>query len=100
VRFVDLEGYPRFFDDVRLAFPPRLAMVGRSPGGSALGVQASTLEVHDVGEFEASFVPTQADFERLDARFRLDPAVWAQLPQYADWGFAVFYTRKRRGEWI
>ena len=46
--------------------------------------------VHDVGEFEASFVPTPADFNRLDERFRLPRSVWSALPDYADYGFAVF----------
>lgn len=44
----------------------------------------------NVGDYEASFVPSQADFERLDPRFCLPPSVWSQLSLYADWGFAVF----------
>jgi len=48
------------------------------------------LTVHAVGAFEASFVPRAADFARLDPRFRLAPDVLAALPEYADWGFAVF----------
>jgi hypothetical protein len=56
--------------------------------------------VHDVGDFEASFVPSLGDFDRLDARFKLAPEVWEQLPQYADWGFAVFKLKqKERGFW-
>jgi hypothetical protein len=35
-------------------------------------------------------VPTVADFDRLDARFRLPTAIWSQLPDYALFGFAVF----------
>src|SRR5207244_12945606 len=42
------------------------------------------------GSSEASFVPPPADFERLDERFRLPPTAWDQLPDYADYGFAVF----------
>jgi hypothetical protein len=37
---------------------------------------ASKLEVIQVGDFEASFVPTVKDFSRLDERFRLPSAVW------------------------
>jgi hypothetical protein len=48
----------------------------------------------DVGSYEASFVPTVKDFARLDPRFRLAPAVWDKLPQYKDWGFAVFKLKK------
>lgn len=47
-----------------------------------------------VGSFEASVVPTLADFNRLDARFRLSDEVWKQLPQYHDFGFAVFKFRE------
>jgi hypothetical protein len=49
-----------------------------------------TLTVHEVGAFEASFVPTVADFARLDRRFSLPPQVWDSLGGYRDWGFAVF----------
>lgn len=51
---------------------------------------APQLVVHEVGDYEASFVPAVADFGRLDPRFRMPPGVWDALPQYADWGFAVF----------
>jgi hypothetical protein len=49
--------------------------------------------VHEVGDFVASFVPTQADFGRLDRQFRLSDAVWSSLPHYADHGFAVFQLK-------
>ena len=48
------------------------------------------LVVHEVGSFEASFVPTRRDFSRLDQRFRLPDDVWQALLGYDDWGFAVF----------
>src|SRR5207248_7445223 len=48
------------------------------------------LNVVDVGSFEASFVPTIPDFERLDERFRLPTGTWDQLPQYKQYGFTVF----------
>jgi hypothetical protein len=51
------------------------------------------LEVHEVGDFIASFVPTLGDFDRLDARFRLPTETWNKLPEYSDWGFAVFQLR-------
>lgn len=88
VRFVDLEGYPAFFHDLSRAFDPiRLATRGAPKSSQAA---RETLKVHDVGRFEASFVPTLADFDRLDPRFRLDGTVWDALPLYRDWGFAVF----------
>jgi hypothetical protein len=92
VRFVDLSGYPTFFVDVNEAFPPIVAPAAKSRGlgrGGEVALKA-TLRVHEAGDFVASFVPALDDFDRLDARFRLDPSVWDALPQYADWGFAVF----------
>jgi hypothetical protein len=87
VRFVNLEGYPRFFDDMRSGFPEMMLVAGFAPQAAA---PAARLAVHDVGAFEASFVPTQGDFARLDPRFVLSPRVWDNLPGYRDWGFAVF----------
>lgn len=97
VRFVDLSGYDHFFDDLDRAFP---AMMLQTRGGfgapQSLSQARPKLVVHDVGEYEASFVPSQADFDRLDDRFKLAPEVWAQLPHYADWGFAVFKLKANR----
>jgi hypothetical protein len=96
VTFVDLEGYAHFFDDMKKAFP-LMMMAPLARGGLLSNVVASQtpLVVHDVGLFEASFVPTLADFDRLDERFRLSPGVWDALPQYRDWGFAVFKLKQK-----
>lgn len=89
VKFVDLSACPRFFDQVEQLFPvaPVAGDLLCAPQPAA---RSAPLVVHDVGEFEASFVPTTADFARLDPRFRLPPRVFDALPQYADWGFSVF----------
>lgn len=100
VRFVSLEGYPRFFDDLGAAFPPDYLTAPQAKGGLFRGGPelSAKLEVHDVGDFEASFVPTSRDFARLDARFRLPDDVLGRLPAYADFGFAVFRLKpKKRG---
>src|SRR5690606_14273302 len=55
--------------------------------------RAPTLVVHRVGSFEASYVPSRAEFARLDPRFRMSDEVWDALPQLADWGFCVFQLR-------
>ncbi|MCB9678030.1 MAG: hypothetical protein H6737_23220 [Alphaproteobacteria bacterium] len=95
VRFVSLEGYAGFFTDLASGFPQLYA---KSRGPIPQAPRMQTLAVHDVGEFEASHVPTVADFERLDPRFRLDPSVWDALPAYRDHGFAVFrLARTTRG---
>jgi hypothetical protein len=60
------------------------------PFGAAPAAAGYSLKVVSVGAYDASFVPTIADFSRLDARFRLPEGVWAKLPGYADFGFAVF----------
>ena len=89
VEFIDLSQYATFFDDMDLGFPS----VPRSSAFETLSIgdtPASVLRVHNVGSFEASFVPTQRDFSRLDARFRLPDRVLDALPLYLDYAFAVF----------
>ena len=85
VRFIDLSGYPDFFVDMAKGF-----LVAKSLSVTAQRASKSTLKIHDVGSFEASFVPHLQDFVRLDSRFRLPEQVWEQLPQYNDYAFAVF----------
>ena len=89
LRFISLESYPKLFEDLDDLFPADLpsAMLMEPP---AVAVAAPVLEVHRVGSFEASFVPTVADFSRLDERFRLPAQVWEALPAVHDGGFAVF----------
>jgi hypothetical protein len=90
VRFVDLSGYRDFFEDLDDAFPE--AEVDELVMGLELSrsLAPATLEVHQVGAFEASFVPTRADFSRLDPRFRLPDSAWSSLARYQDFGFCVF----------
>jgi hypothetical protein len=97
VEFVDLKGYANFFDDLAKAFPMPVAAAAFSQSLSR-GKAAPVLVVHDVGDFVASFVPTRKDFSRLDPRFRLDDGVFDKLPQYADWGFAVFQLKPSKNK--
>ena len=87
VHFIDLSGYPEFFEDMHKGFPVELSR--SQPAAIALGT-TSTLKVHNVGSFEASFVPHLRDFARLDSRFRLPDQAWEQMPQYKNYAFAVF----------
>ncbi|HVU26335.1 MAG TPA: hypothetical protein VHG71_01195 [Verrucomicrobiae bacterium] len=90
VRFIDLENYQNFFGDLDSGFP---RPISRSDSMQNLGVEpesAHILEVVQVGNFEASFVPTVKDFSRLDERFRMPPDLFAKLPEYRHFGFAVF----------
>jgi hypothetical protein len=88
VEFVNLGGHDGFFSTLAELFQPPVA-----PGGDLAyaAVRSSpTLRVHQVGAYEASFVPTWHAFERLDARFRMPPSVWRKIGGYEDYGFAVF----------
>src|SRR5690349_17102183 len=90
VSFIDLKGYPDFFTDLQKGFPEPLTSRTLS-NSRALGAPPDAkLEVVAVGSFEASFVPTAADFSRLDERFRLPAGTWEKLPAYRGHGFAVF----------
>jgi hypothetical protein len=94
VSFVDLSGYGAFFDELAKAFPPSYGGPQPLSRGLAMG-GVPKLAVIDVGDFEASFVPTARDFEGLDERFRLPPGFFESLPIYADFGFAVFRLKPR-----
>ena len=84
VRFISLEGYPALFEDLFAAFQQRLR------GSRSVGSRSQPLAVQVVGAFVASFVPTLADFARLDPRFRIPPGTVECVPDYSDYGFAVF----------
>lgn len=91
VKFINLKKYENFFDDLRKGFPipppPRGGKKEDKPTNHALAVV-------EVGDFVASFVPAIKDFDRLDKQFRLPEGVWEKLPQYKDFGFAVFKLKK------
>lgn len=86
LRFLDFSDYEDFFED--LAEPFQESRYRSKPVAASLGIPR--LVVHDVGSFEASFVPSVAEFSRLDPRFKLTDEIWGDLPDYADYGFAVF----------
>lgn len=102
VTFTDLSDVPDFFDQLAryiwLWEGPTIAPYGDEIilGGDDTPTRPP-LKVHEVGAFDASFVPTLADFGRLDARFNLPATVWDALPQYRDYGFVVFKLRKTAG---
>ena len=89
VDFVNLKEYPNFFDDLDNGF---IVPTNSDHALQAIPASASrrTLDVVQVGDFEASYVPTAKDFSRLDARFRLPSSTWAKLPQYESYAFTVF----------
>lgn len=90
VRFINLEKYPNLFADLEKGFPVPPPSALRFGCSRTIQADKAPLVVYQVGSFEASFVPSQNDFSRLDERFRLPEGAFKQLPQYQDWGFAVF----------
>lgn len=95
VRFISLEKYPQFFEAMKEGFPSR-PFKSKTGGSGSFGDKTSKLEVVEFGSFEASFVPTIADFARLDERFRLPAGTWDKLPAYKNFGFAIFKLKKEQ----
>src|ERR1700683_1546318 len=64
VTFINLEKYPKFFDDLRAGFPEELEnrFKNADPKGGAKEDHAPKLVVVEVGSFIASFVPSIKDF--------------------------------------
>lgn len=93
VEFFDLSGYHDLFDDLAKTF--EVPFHDRHSDLELLfeDEPQGTLVVHEVGAFSASFVPSRADFARLDRRFRIPDRVFTKVPAYADFGFAVFQLR-------
>lgn len=90
LRFVDLSGYKDFFKDMERGFPRPVARSFSKGLLASYSADRSTLEVQQVGAFEASFVPRASDFGRLDERFRLPPDAVAAIPGVQNMSFAVF----------
>jgi len=93
VAFLNLEKYPNFFDDLNEGFPAPETLSRAKPGAKDLK-EDPKLVVVEVGSYIASFVPAIKDFARLDEKFQLPGGIWEKLPQYKEWGFAVFQLKK------
>lgn len=97
VEFVSLEDCPDFFKhfSYRLTvWEDEFGDLGTLGGLDDDVATEAKLQVHTVGRYEASFVPSARDFGRLDERFRLSQDVLGALGEYLDWGFAVFKLRE------
>lgn len=89
VAFLDLSAESGMFGQLAALF--EVMQPARAKGGLAWRAPAPhRLVVHQVGSFIASYVPSRADFARLDPRFRLPDVLFDAVPHYADYGFAVF----------
>lgn len=94
VKFIDLSRYPEFFADLARGFKSDEAP-GSSGASRGDGGKGKTLKVVDVGAFQASFVPTAGDLDRLAPGFRLPKKIWKALPAYETYGFAVFKLKAK-----
>lgn len=99
LQFISLKNYTRFFTDLNKGFPLALPK-SRVPSRGVDSPRSfkPKLEVHEVGDFIASFVPSIPDFDRLDEQFRVPQESWDKLPRYADFGFAVFQLKSLKGK--
>lgn len=97
IRFISLEGYRNFFEDLAEGFPNRAGFSIGCGGGFEMAA-VDTLEVHEVGDYVASFVPSVDDFGRLDPQFTVPKTTWNLIPEYADYGFAVFQLTSLSGK--
>jgi len=93
LRFISFEGCADFFAGLRRGFRDQ-EEVRAGAMLESVDTAQRTLEVHSVGAFDASFVPSPGDFGRLDERFRLPVPIWLELRHYRDWGFAVFKLKE------
>jgi hypothetical protein len=92
VEFINLSEYEDFFKDLGRMFPHHKGVRSRSMTKMH---DSLSLEVVEVGDYIASFVPTADDFSRLDERFHLSDEVVEALP-YEDSGFAVFQLKENK----
>lgn len=97
VRWKSLKDQPAFFDRLEAGFPAPPSPEARRSKGAFAAASAAPLEVHEVGDFIASFVPSVGDFDRVDPRFAIRKDVWGKIPAYADYGFAVFQLKQLSG---
>lgn len=87
VELISMERYPKFFMGLNWMFEEPTLRSRRSSSDTS---ESATLKVHSVGAFVASFVPSLADFSRLDARFQMPEGTIDRVPEYHDYGFVVF----------
>ncbi len=97
VTWRSLKEYPSFFESLEAGFPePESSSFSRSKS-APVAAAAAPIAVHEVGDFVASFVPSLNDFERVDPRFAISKDVWRTIPEYRDYGFAVFQLKELAG---
>lgn len=86
VRFINMSGYHEFFSAMENGFPLTRNMPYTT-------MQPKRLMTQQVGSYQVSFVPSVAELSKLEDKFRLPESVWKSLPEYNEFGFAVFKLR-------
>ncbi len=88
-RFIDLSGYPSFFEDLdQLVHKPE-------PHQAAEGLVEAPQPAPAVRPERARFVPSVRDLKKVDPHFSLLQSLWAARPVYKDYGFAIIWVRAR-----
>ncbi len=98
---VIISNEPRnFFDELEnichSEYIPEPSLRYSDPFGDAFGSNtdiSSVLKVHEIGDYEASYIPSKDDFNRLNKCFRLETKIWDKLPNYNQYGFVVFQLK-------
>lgn len=90
-KFIDLSDHTSFFEDLKGMFPRPYSRGSMTRSVGSYEIVDDSLEVEDVGQFEATWVPAASEFHRVDPRFRLSPSLLeGPLNKYSDHAFAVF----------
>jgi hypothetical protein len=97
VRWKNLKEHAGFFDGLAAGFPLDESQPEGIFSNKSAAAGARALEVHEVGDFIASFVPRVDDFDRLDPHFSIKKEIWNKIPAYGDYGFAVFQLKAPSG---
>lgn len=96
VHFLAMDHWPQLFEHFNQLFPSLSMSLKFSLFAPFMKrAEGAYLRRVEVGDYEASFVPTLAHFDQLDPWYCLPPETWNQLPRYADYGFAVLQTQTR-----
>ena len=89
LRMVDMTDFEKIFTDIDAYFPDD--SLGMFDAMTLSTNSRSRLEVHQVGSYRASIVPSLADLDRLDDEFNLSASNVREVlkDHYANFGFVV-----------
>jgi hypothetical protein len=97
VKLHDLSQYPEIFKECQTHFSSQSMGFGSST--NSYSNQSLSLEVHKVGAFDVSIVPTYRDFRRLNPDyFQLNPLLGGVLAKHYPVDFGFLVCKLRDGE--